>query len=170
MTERGTRIDDMKRNQTGFISGENPLLSGTVTPRSLSLSVTDPVTSHRCPPPSTGKHTPTHPAFSAPDGHPLLPSQAENLQCRPRRGHALTPPTQTLRTPQCTPPVTARPGPAHAATPAAACVSPAPYSPAPNSMGRTCEHKAEHAGPPAAESLPNCASRIPGRRRPVGTP
>ncbi len=46
MTERGTRIDDMKRKQTGFISGENPLLSGTVTPRSLSLSVTDPVTSH----------------------------------------------------------------------------------------------------------------------------
>jgi hypothetical protein len=52
------------------------------------------------------------------------------VDCRPRRGRALTPPAQTLRTPQCTPPVTARPGPAHAAAPAAACARPAPHSPA----------------------------------------
>jgi len=49
------------------------------------------------------------------------------VDCRPRRGRALTPPAQTLRTPQCTPPVTARPGPAHAAAPGA---RPAPHSPA----------------------------------------
>jgi len=53
----------------------------------------------------------------APDTHPRPPRPAETLQCRPRRGRALTPPAQTLHTPQCTPPVTARPGPAHAAAP-----------------------------------------------------
>jgi hypothetical protein len=107
------------------------------------------------------KHTPTHPASSAPDAHPLPLRPAETLQCRPRLGRALTPSAQTLRTPQCTPPVTDRPGPAHAAAPAAAFFLPAPYSPASRSMGRTCEHKAEHAGPPTAESLPERCKQEP---------
>jgi len=115
----------------------------------------------RCPPPAPGKHTPTHPASSAPDAHPLPPRPAEPLQCRPRRGRALTPPAQRPRTPQCTPPVTARPWPAHAAAPAAACALPAPHSPAPKSMARTREHKAEHAGPPTAESLPERRKQEP---------
>ena len=84
-------------------------------------------------PRSSSVHTPTHTAASAPDAHPRPPRPAETLQCRPRRGRALTPPAQTLRTPQCTPPVTARPGPAHAAAP---CARPAPNSPAPN-FGRS---------------------------------
>jgi hypothetical protein len=41
----------------------------------------------------------THIAASAPDTHPRPPRPAETLQCRPRRGRALTPPAQTLRTP-----------------------------------------------------------------------
>jgi len=45
-------------------------------------------------------------------------------------------PAQTLRTPQCTPPVTARPGPAHAAAPATACARLTPHSPASKSMAR----------------------------------
>ena len=65
----------------------------------------------RCPPPEPGKHTSTHPASSAPDAHPLQLRPAETLQCRPRLGRALTPPAQTLCTPQCTPPAAARPGP-----------------------------------------------------------
>jgi hypothetical protein len=80
---------------------------------------------------------------------------------RPRRGRAPTPPAQAPRTPQRTPPATARPGPAHVAAPAAACVRPAPYSPAPNSMGRTCEHKAEHAGPPVVEPPPERRKQEP---------
>ena len=51
------------------------------------------------------------PRFLRPGAHPLPPRPTETLQCRPRRGRALTPPAQTLRTPQCTPPVTALPGP-----------------------------------------------------------
>ena len=51
------------------------------------------------------------PRFLRPGAHPLPPRPTETLQCRSRRGLALTPPAQTLRTPQCTPPVTALPGP-----------------------------------------------------------
>jgi len=64
-----------------------------------------------------------------PDAHRRKPCNAG-----PRLGRALTPPTQTLRTPQCTPPVTDRPGPEHTASPAAACARPAPHSPAPKTM------------------------------------
>ena len=46
------------------------------------------------------------PRFLRPGAHPLPPRPTETLQCRPRRGRALTPPAQILRTPQCTPPFT----------------------------------------------------------------
>ena len=82
---------------------------------------------------------PPPPAPRSPDAHPPLPLPAETqAPARPRP----TPPAQTPRTPQRTPPVTARPGPAYSAAPAAARARTAPYSPAPNSMRR----KVKNAG------------------------
>ena len=100
------------------------------------------------------------PCFLRP-GYPLPPRPSETLQRRPRRGRAPTSPAQAPRTSQRTPPATARPGPAHVAAPAVAHARPAPYSPTPNSMGRTCEHKAERAGPPVAEPPPERRKQEP---------
>jgi hypothetical protein len=95
-------------------------------------------------------------------GYPLSTRPSETLQNRPRRGRASTPPahTPTHATRDRPTRARARRRPSNGALP------PGTVQPAPNSMGRTCEHKAEQAGPPVTEPPPES----PARRRPTGTP
>ena len=105
-----------------------------------------PIHTHTLQTIETTGQIPTPPACSTPLGtierffagaaeqHGKTAAPPANARPSPRVARALTPPARTQRTPQCTPPVTARSGPAHAAAPAAACARPAPHSPAPKTM------------------------------------
>ena len=90
---------------------------------------------------------------------------------RHSRGASRPPPAQPQRPPQCTPPATARPGPAHAAAPVAACARPAPHSPAPKSMARRCRRKGSKQvvlGPRIAGRSGHLAADLGRPRRPRG--
>ena len=90
---------------------------------------------------------------------------------RHSRGASRPPPAQPQRPPQCTPPATARPGPAHAAAPVAAYARPAPHSPAPKSMARRCRRKGSKQvvlGPRIAGRSGHLAADLGRPRRPRG--